>query len=331
MHFDTLDQLWLVGPIWIGVATILAAIFAVVVLRRLLPAGEPQRGKGTLWFLLIALVLRVSGATALQAGFYTAWVLLGFLDLLFLIVGGTGLLRLLIFDCFLARSRLRVPSVLRDLTQALVIAVCVAVLLYRRGFDPVSLLTTSAVLTAVIGLALQNVIANLFAGLGLQLDRTFRLGDWIQMNGTIGRIAEIRLRSTTLRTDDGDALIVPNRQLVEGEVLNFARPEARHRLSVRVGLHYRHPPNDVKRVLLDAVRGSPGVLSDPAPDCVLLDFADSAVTYALRYWIVDFMNRVPIESEVRTRIWYAALEAGLEIPYPIRTLLIPHGSMRAEA
>lgn len=323
MNFDTLDQLWLVGPIWIGMATILAAILAVVVVRRLLPAREQHRGRGTLWFLLTALLLRVSGAAALQAGFYTAWVLLGFLDLLFLVLGGTGLARLLIFDCVLARSRFRVSAILRDLAQAAVVAVCVAVLLYRRGFDPLSLLTTSAVLTAVIGLALQNAIANLFAGLGLQLDRTFRIGDWIQVSGTIGRIAEIRLRSTTLRTDDGDALIVPNRQLVDAEVLNFARPEERQRMSIRVGFHYRHPPNEVKRTLLDAVCGTHGVLSAPVPDCVLVDFADSAVTYALRYWIVDFANRVPIESEVRTRIWYAAQQAGLEIPYPIRTIIIP--------
>jgi small-conductance mechanosensitive channel len=92
---------------------------------------------------------------------------------------------------------------------------------------------------------------------------------------------------------------------------------------VKVGFHYRHPPNEVKRILLDAVCGTPGVQPEPAPDCVLLDFADSALTYALRYWMSDFAHHTAIESEVRTRIWYAARRGGLEIPFPIRTILMP--------
>jgi CRP-like cAMP-binding protein len=87
-----------------------------------------------------------------------------------------------------------------------------------------------------------------------------------------------------------------------------------------VGFHYRHPPNEVKQVLEEAMRGCPGVLERPAPMVVVRGFADSAVHYELLYWITDFARDIVIESDVRTRIWYAAQRAGLEIPFPIRTV-----------
>ena len=99
---------------------------------------------------------------------------------------------------------------------------------------------------------------------------------------------------------------------------------------MKVGFHYRHPPNEVKRILLDAVLGAPGVRSTPVPDCILLDFADSAITYALRYWISDFTHHAAIESAVRTQIWYAARRGGLEIPFPIRTIVMPSVAAEVE-
>ncbi|MGH7965240.1 MAG: mechanosensitive ion channel family protein [Candidatus Binatia bacterium] len=322
-NLQLLDQLWLAGPLWVGVAASLLAIVAVLILRRFLPAEQRQHGMATMCFLILTVVLRLSAAVALNAGAYTVWALLSFLNIISLVLGFSGLAHLIVFDIALPRTRVQVPSVLRDLMQASVVLLLILTILYQRGFDPLSLLATSAVLTAVIGLALQNTIANFFAGLGLQIDRTFSVGDWVQVGDRVGRIAEIKWHSTALRTDDGDSLMVPNDQLVNAEVLNFSQPDGKHRLWVRVGFHYRHPPNEVKQVLLDAVRDTPGVLATPAPDCVLLDFADSAIVYALRYWITDFARRVPIESAVRTHLWYAARRAKLEIPFPIRTIMMP--------
>jgi small-conductance mechanosensitive channel len=239
------------------------------------------------------------------------------------VCGLTGLVGLIVFDFLLDRLHIRVPLILRDLIHLSIIVLITLTILYQRGFDPLSLVTTSAVLTAVIGLALQSTISNVFAGLALHTDRTVGIGDWVQAGNMVGRIQEIKWRSTSLWTEDGDLVIVPNSRLLDAEVQNLSRPNDVHRMWVKVGFHYRHPPNEVKRILLDAVRGTPGVRPEPAPDCVLLDFADSALTYALRYWISDFAHHTAIESEVRTRIWYAARRGGLEIPFPIRTILMP--------
>lgn len=314
------DQLVLLGPTGIGVAITVSAILLLHVLRRLLPFGHRSRGKLTaLWFYL-ALGLRLGAFLALKSGAYTTWVLLSFLDLVSCALGIIGLVRLVVFELAINRTHTRIPLIVSDLVHVGVVLIVLLVILYQRGLDPLSLVTTSAVLTAIVGLALQGTIANVFAGLALHTDKTIGIGDWVQVGALVGRIAEIKWRSTALWTEDGDLVIMPNSRLLDSEVQNLSRPDEVQRLTLKVGFHYRHPPNAVKRVLLDMVRDVPGVLADPAPDCVVLDFADSAVLYALRYWIRDYTHHTKIESEVRTRLWYAAHRAELEIPFPIQTL-----------
>lgn len=318
-----LNQLFVIGQTWTGTIATLLAIVTLLILRRFLATEQRTRGTVSLTFLCFALLFGLGATVALKVSSYTVWGALSFLGLLSFVCGLTGLAGLVVFDFVFNRTRVRVPSILRGLIHISVITVIVLTILYQRGLDPLSLITTSAVLTAVIGLALQSTIANAFAGLALHADRTLGIGDWVQAGMLVGRINEIKWRSTSLWTEDGDLVIVPNGRLLDAEVQNLSRPDDVHRMWIKIGFHYRHPPNEVKRILLDAVCGSLGVRTEPAPDCLLLDFADSAITYALRYWINDYTHHAVIESEVRTRIWYAARRGGLEIPFPIRTLILP--------
>ena len=320
---DSLNHLFVIGQTWTGTVATLLAIVTLVILRRFLLAKQRKRGTVSLVCLCFALVFGLGATVALKFGAYTVWGVLSFIDLLSLVCGLTGLAGLVVFDFVFNRTRVRIPSILRDLIQVGVVALVVLAILYQRGLDPLSLVTTSAVLTAVVGFALQGTIANVFAGLALHTDRTLGIGDWVQAGTMVGRINEIKWRSTSLWTEDGDLVIVPNSRLLDVEVQNLSRPDDVHRMWIKVGFHYRHPPNTVKRILLDAVHGTPGVRTTPAPDCLLLDFADSAILYGLRYWISDYAQHAVIESEIRTRIWYAARQGGLEIPFPIRTIVMP--------
>src|SRR5262249_51262209 len=116
----------------------------------------------------------------------------------------------------------------------------------------------------------------------------------------------------------------PNGQLVNSQVLNLSRPRSAHRVAVRVGLHYRHPPNEVRRVLLRVLQAVPQVLEDMPRDCVLEEFGESSITYVLRFWIDDVVHEDEILDAIRTRVWYAADRAGLEMPFPIRTIQMPY-------
>jgi len=313
-----LERLQAMEPAWAGHTTALLALLILIGLRAVVPPDERRRATVPATFLLLAVAFRLAGSVARMLGSHEAWGVLNVMGLLFLVVGLAGTGSLALFGVVL-RGR-QVPAVVRDLFQIAVVASTVAIVLYQRGFDPVSVVATGGLLTAVVGLALQSTIANVFAGLALPIERALAIGDWIQVSDRVGRIREIKWRATTIVTKDGDAVIVPNNQLLTAEVVNFSRPTAEHRTWVRVGFHYRHPPNEVRAMLLGALRGVSGVLSRPRPDCFPLEFGDSAVIYALRYWIKDFAREIPIRGEVQARVWYAARRAGIEIPFPIRTL-----------
>jgi small-conductance mechanosensitive channel/CRP-like cAMP-binding protein len=298
-----------------------AALVVFVLLRRLLPVSERDRGKTPIFFLLLSIVLRVSGMALDQfEGGETAERVVFLVSTLTLAYGLTQLAGLILIDLGLGVVGVRIPSILRDLIQGISFLVSVLGVLSDHGLNLVSLVTTSAVLTAVIGLALQDTIANFFSGLSLQVDRTLGVGDWIQVGDRVGRIVTIKWRATTIITKDGDYVTVPNSSFLKGELKNYSRPTGLHRVWCKVGFAYRHPPNEVKRALLDAIKGAPGVVETPPSDVLVTEFADSAVFYALRYWIIDFEHDAVIDGEVRTRIWYAAQRHGLEIPFPIRTV-----------
>ena len=304
-----------------GLGVLCAMILIAVGARRFLPPDRSHRGRTPIVLLLSAAVVRLLVTVAPYGD--PLWAGMTVLFVLLLMLGTVSLLALIVFDVVLARSQRYVPAILRDLVQAVVFFLIALLVLRRAGVDLVSLLTTSAVLGAVIGLASQSTLANLFAGLALQLDRTFSVGEWIRVGSLAGRIEEIKWRATSLVTSSGDRIIVPNSTLVTNDVLNLSRPRGAHQARVNVGFHYRHPPNVVRAIVLDTLRGTPGVLEAPAPDCFLADFGENAIVYAVRFWITDLGAEESIGGEVRARIWYAASRTGLEIPGPTATLVFP--------
>jgi small-conductance mechanosensitive channel/CRP-like cAMP-binding protein len=300
-------------------ALVMALVTAVVALflRRLLPRSEARRGKLPIIFLVLSFALRVL-AVSIDSDTVTRGVNLA--SAILLAMGMTGIGGMLVFDLFLTRVGVRVPTILRDILLTIGFVIAVMTILSYSGANLVSLVTTSAVLTAVIGLALQEPMGNMFAGLSLQMDRTLAVGDFIKFGDRIGRIEKISFRATSVSTRDDDTVTIPNRYFMQHEVMNYSRPNPRHRMWCEVNFGYQHPPNDVKRILAEAVAGCPGVLGDPAPVAIVRNFGDNAIHYALLYWITDFARDIHIDSDVRTRIWYAAQRHGLEIPFPIRTV-----------
>jgi small-conductance mechanosensitive channel/CRP-like cAMP-binding protein len=316
--FSNVDISW--AAVVVAVLTIIAALFA----RRMFPTDTKDSGRLPIIFLLISIGLRALAALVETAGDYPDFITgLKIAAAILLAAGMTGIIGKLVFDLFVTRW-FQFPTILRDIILFVAFVISLMTILQQSGANLVSLVTTSAVLTAVIGLSLQQPIANLFAGLSLQLDRTVAIGDWIKIEERIGRIEKISFRATTISTRDDDWISFPNAYFNTHAIVNYSRPSLRHRMWCEVGFHYKHPPNEVKRVVNEAMRGCPGVLEEPAPQLIIKSFADSAVQYALLYYITDFARDVLIESDVRTRIWYAAQRAGLEIPFPIRDVRMYH-------
>ncbi len=312
-------RLEVMAPAWLGTAVVVVALLVLFVLRLALPPAARARTQAPAVLLLLALAFRLLGGVLQEFGSTGAAGALTVLAILCLVIGATGVASVVLFDVLLRRRP--VPAVVRELTQYILAAGIVVDMLYQSGVDAVSLAATGGVLTAVIGFALQSTIANVFAGVALPFEGEVAIGDWISVSGHVGRVREIKWRATIIVTRDGDVVVVPNNQLLTTDVTNFSRPTPTHRMTIAVGMHYRHPPNDVKAVLLEAVRGVPGVLASPPPDAAPLEFGDSSVVYRLRYWIADFTDEIAVDGEVRTRVWYATRRAGLEIPFPMLTLV----------
>jgi small-conductance mechanosensitive channel len=220
---------------------------------------------------------------------------------------------------FRDRQPPEVPRIVRDVLRLAVIVLATLFALKAfLGFEPTALIATSTVLSAVIGLAMQDVLANIFAGISLQIGKPFRVGDWVTVYNQTGTVVSTSWRSTRIKTRDNHLVEVPNANIAKTEIYNYSVPTPLQRRSVEVGIVYGQPPNKVKAVLIEAALAAQGVLKKPEPDVLLVGFGDFAITYRLRFWLNDFADTPRTEDRIMTNIWYRLKRAGIEIPFPIR-------------
>jgi small-conductance mechanosensitive channel len=201
------------------------------------------------------------------------------------------------------------------------------------ALDLAPVIATSAVGSLVLGLALQPLLTNLFAGIVISLERPFRLDDWIRVADIEGRVVEVTWRTTHVRTRENDNLIIPNAKIAEENVVNFQYPNPMHEAQIVIGVDYAAPPYRVRHALLEAVTGVKGVLEKPSPGVKLTNFADSAVTYELAFWVDDMAELEDTQSQVCERVWEVFKSRSINIPFPVRTIeLAPRKSAaKAEA
>lgn len=210
----------------------------------------------------------------------------------------------------------RVPDYFPTIVQdAIVIGVFLLAGIFLLGEK---WLTLSAVGGFVIGFALQDTLGNMFAGLAIQVEKPFRVGHWIAVANYEGVVTEITWRATKLRTKTGNAVILPNNILSKEAITNYSEPAAPTRLFVDLGISYDAAPNDVKRVLVQALGGLDLPLKTPAPEVVVVDFGASAIVYRIKFWIADFAADDRARDQVRTAAYYALKRHGIEIPYPMQ-------------
>ncbi len=258
----------------------------------------------------------------LSVGERTLASLAGALMLLGVLVASEALLATIFDFYFPVAKKSEIPTLFRDLVRGLVyIGLFLAFVGFVLKRDLDSLLVGSAVITVSIGFALQETLGNFFAGLALRLSRPYALGDFVQVGTITGRVDKIDWRQTSIYTFTGDYMIMPNSMLAKEPINNYSSPSTLHARDIRVGLHYRHPPNQVISVMREVVSKVDAVLPHPAPEIHVLDFADSSINYRMRFWITDYPGRFQIDTAVRVGLWYAFNRADLEIPFPIRTII----------
>ncbi|MFH0352386.1 MAG: cyclic nucleotide-binding domain-containing protein [Chromatiales bacterium] len=215
----------------------------------------------------------------------------------------------------------RIPKLLRDLLQVLLVLIGGAIVLSRGwGVDLGGLLTALGVGSIVLGLALQEPLGNLFSGIMLMIERPFAVGDWIRVGGTVGKVIETNWRAVHILPGlEHEVRVIPNGELGKGSFDNLSRPTRVYAAKLALSFSYDDPPNKVKRVLRETALRTPGVLEDPPPSVRTSSYDDFSVAYGLYFRVADYAELANVWDELLTRIWYVAKRHGLTMPYPIST------------
>lgn len=172
------------------------------------------------------------------------------------------------------------------------------------------------------GFAMQDIIKNFVCGALILVQEPFRIGDVVQVGDYIGKVENIEARSTSIKTFDGQRVIIPNADMFSSSVTNFsAHPE--RRLEIIVGVHYSTDLNKASRVIMSQMTEMSEILTKPAPKILFSDFADSAINISVKFWVDKDSNVFGIRSELIGKIKESFEIENINIPYPIRTLDIP--------
>ena len=277
--------------------------------------------RNTLVFLGLCLLAQLAGAALLAAGVARAGATVRDAAILATGIALIRLAGLALFRVALPAVRIKTPRIVEDI---IVVAAYVAWALVRlrlAGMDPASLLTTSAVITAVVAFAMQDTLGNVLGGLLLELDDSIAIGDWIKFDDLSGRVAEIHWRHTVIMTRNNERVIVPNSALMKTRFTLIGNPDqepVRWRRWIWFDVEYGVAPSRVLALAEQAMAAAevPNVAAEPKPNCVLMEFAQSYCRYALRYYLTDPRPDDATDTRVRVLLFAALRRAGIDMAFP---------------
>ena len=241
--------------------------------------------------------------------------------LLIVVLGVNALVQFVLWICYAIISYRNILKLPRFILNILAIIVVFAALLIgvRIIFDHElnGLLVSSTLVSAVIGLALQGTLSNLFAGFALQIESPFSIDDWVNLGGHEGKVVSQNWRSITLLTREHHRVSLTNTFVAEDKVINYSKPTRRQVHNFYIILDYSHPPNKVKRILKELLNEIEEVDLDPRMGAFVEDYLDSGIKYCMKYWLHDYADIIAIQDIVLTRLWYKLDRNKIKIPYPI--------------
>jgi small-conductance mechanosensitive channel/CRP-like cAMP-binding protein len=302
-----------------GLLLILASIITALLWR-----WRPQDHKpvaATLLFLMIALcgmglggILAALDIKSLAQGLHQISIFAAGM-------AGIRLLGLFLFRLILPLCRISLVRILEDLAEFAGYGAWLMIHLHAAGLDLSGIVTTSAVMTAVLAFSMQDTLGNILGGLALQLDNSVKVGDWIKVDDVNGRVSDIRWRYTAIETRNWETIVIPNSLLMKGKFSVIGRRSGRPlqwRRWVYFDVGYEHLAGKVIDIAQNAIRNGhiANVADTPAANCLVMDFSPSSTRFALRYWLQDIEADDATDSQVRGQIYAALQRAGISLPYP---------------
>ena len=211
------------------------------------------------------------------------------------------------------------PDVAGRLLRVIIVGIGLVMAAAQAGIEVGSLIAGVGVVGLAIGFAAQDSLSNVVAGLTILWDRPFRTGDRVSIAGEYGEVKEVGLRTTRIRTVDHRDAILPNKDVIENKIINHTRDPIL-RLDVPIGVAYESDIRAAREVLLQAVRGNELLADSPAPEVVVVELGDSSVNLELRVFLRDPSRERPATWQILEASKLALDDAGIQIPFPQRTL-----------
>jgi len=222
-------------------------------------------------------------------------------------------------------SRQMVP-VVEKVASLFLMGTALIVILRHFNYDIFSLVTALGIGSLAIGLAAKDTLAHMISGFTLMLDRPFLIGDRIKLaSGLVGDVVDIGLRSTKIQGLDTTVMIIPNSDLCNSTLINMVRPTMVTQGRITVGVGYGSDMDHVKKVLLEIARDNTEVVSEPVPLVLFTSFGDSALNVLFLFWVGDPTRIGLITDQLNCTILRRFREEQIEIPFPIRTVIMDKG------
>lgn len=198
-----------------------------------------------------------------------------------------------------------------------------AIIFQSAGIDLSALGFIVGALGVGIGFGLQNITNNFISGMIILFEQPIKVGDRVRVGEIEGDVVTISVRATTVITNDNITLIIPNSEFINSIVTNWSHNDRKVALRFPVGVSYKEDPEKVKKILLDIVNKEEGILPEPPPEVLFVEFGDSSLNFMIRIWTSEYMNR---PSTLKSKIYFDIFEAfkknAIEIPFPQRDLHI---------
>ena len=258
----------------------------------------------------------------------TEWItlsnLLGSLAVLFLTFAATknipGLLEISVLQRLPLDAALRYA--ITTVTRYAIIIGGLTIACANLGFGWQRVQWLVAAVSVGLGFGLQEIFANFVSGLILLFERPLRAGDVVTVGGVTGKVVQIKMRATTIQDWDRKELVVPNKEFITSQLLNWTLTDSINRIVTTVGVAYGSDPEQARQILLDAAKAHPKVLDTPAPSVSFDSFGDSSLDFTLRAFLPTMDDRLQVTTELHNEIYKRLGQAGIEIPFPQRDIHI---------
>ncbi len=198
--------------------------------------------------------------------------------------------------------------------------IVILITLDNVGVKVNSIFAASAALLVGVGLALQTLIQDVFSGISILADQTVHVGDVIQVDGQVGKVENIMLRTTRAVTRDNKVLIIPNHKFLTSILFNWTENGTMTKESIQVGVAYNTDVSLLKETLIEIANSHPKVLKNPVPFLLFEDYGESALMFQLFFSMNKSFESNIIKSDLRFQIFEKLKELNIEIPFPQRVV-----------